>query len=258
MSLKKIAAVRRGRKLPGGAGVRSLRGLLVGSAILVMCSALAGAASGRAGAGSSGEASGSGLASPKAVVREVRTLESDRIGTTSPVGLAFASSSESFYLTKRSPSRWPHRTRQSPDSSPSPCAGTRIASARPRSPQASATGSTSRSTTVRDRLLLLREDGRRLFAIQANADGSLDPTTLVHYDVSRFGLGDPEGMAVDPASGAIFILDASGPRIVRLEPGSDGGFADAEVSSIDLAPSGASERARDRLRSFERSSSRRC
>ncbi|MET0152504.1 MAG: cadherin domain-containing protein, partial [Candidatus Binatia bacterium] len=49
----------------------------------------------------------------------------------------------------------------------------------------------------------------------------------------------PAGMAVDPASGAIFVLDASGPRIARLEPGSDGGFADADVSSIDLAPSGA-------------------
>ena len=238
MSLKKIAAVRRGRKLPGGAGVRSLRGLLVGSAILFMCSALAGAASGRTGAGSSGEASGSGLASPKAVVREVRTLESDRIGTTSPVGLAFASSNESFYLTSAPKQIAP------PD--------TAIARLKPFALRRNTdrVGSTKVAASVRnriniafddvrDRLLLLREDGRRLFAIQADADGSLDPTSLVRYDVSRFGLGHPEGMAVDPASGAIFILDASGPRIARLEPGSDGGFADADVSSIDLAPSGA-------------------
>jgi hypothetical protein len=92
VSLRKIAAVRRGRKLPGGAGIRTLSVLLVVSAILFMCSALPGAASGRAMAGASGEASGSGLASPKALVREVRPLESDRIDTTSPVGLAFASS----------------------------------------------------------------------------------------------------------------------------------------------------------------------
>ena len=238
MSLKKIAAVRRGLKLPGGAGVRSLRGLLVGSAILFMCSALAGAASGRTGAGSSGEASGSGLASPKAVVREVRTLESDRIGTTSPVGLAFASSNESFYLTSAPKQIAPPDTviarlkpfalRQNTDRVDS----TKVAaSVRNRINIA--------FDDVRDRLLLLREDGRRLFAIQANTDGSLDPTSLVRYDVGRFGLGHPEGMAVDPASGAIFILDASGPRIARLEPGSDGGFADADVSSVDLAPSGA-------------------
>jgi len=46
-------------------------------------------------------------------------------------------------------------------------------------------------------------------------------------------------MAVDPASGTIFVLDSSGPRVLRLTPGPDGGFADAKVLSIDLAPSGA-------------------
>ena len=233
MSLRKIAAVRPGRKLSGG-----VRGLLVGSAILVMCSALAGAASGRAGAGPGGQASGSGLASPTAVVREVRTLESDRIGTTSPMGLAFESKNKSFYLVQAPPQV------ATPD--------TTIARLKPFAlrPNTDRVGSSKVAASVRnriniafddvrDRLLLLREDGRRLFAIPANADGSLDPTSLVRYDVSRFGLGHPAGMAVDPASGAIFVLDASGPRIARLEPGSDGGFADADVSSIDLAPSGA-------------------
>ena len=233
MSLKKTAAVRPGRKLPDG-----VRGLRVGSAILVMCLALAGAASGRAVAGPSGEASGPRLASPKPVVREVRTLESDRIGTSSPVGLAFASSNRSLYLTGAPKQIAP------PD--------TAIARLKPFAlrPSTDRVGSSKVAASVRnriniafddvhDRLLLLREDGRRLFAIPANADGSLDPTSLVRYDVSRFGLGHPAGMAVDPASGAIFVLDASGPRIARLEPGSDGGFADADVSSIDLAPSGA-------------------
>jgi hypothetical protein len=203
-----------------------------------MCSALAGAASGRAAAGPSGEASGSSLASPKAVVREVGTLESDRIGTSSPVGLAFASSNGSFYLTGAP------KQIAAPD--------TTIARLKPFAPRRNAdrVGSSEVAASVRnrinvafddvrDRLLLLREDGRRLFAIQANADGSLDPTSLMRYDVSPFGLGPPAGMAVDPASGAIFVLDASGPRIARLEPGSDGGFADADISSIDLAPSGA-------------------
>jgi sugar lactone lactonase YvrE len=212
--------------------------LLVGSAVLVTCSSLAGAASGRAGGSPSGEASGSALASPKAVVREVQTIESDRIGTSSPMGLAFASSGKSFYVVQAPPQV------ATPD--------TTVVRLKPFAlrPDTDRVGSTKVAASVRDpiniayddfrdRLLLLRADGRRLFAIQTNADGSLDRTTLVHYDVSRFGLGDPEGMAVDPASGTIFVLDGSGPRIVRLEPGSDGGFADATVSSIDLAASGA-------------------
>jgi len=236
--MEKIAALRRRRELPGGAGVRSMRALLVGSAVLVTCSTLAGAASGRAGGSPSGEASGSALASPKAVVREVQMIESDRIGTSSPIGLAFASSGKSFYVV------------QAPPQVATP--ETTLVRLKPFAlrPDTDRVGSTKVAASVRDpinivyddfrdRLLLLRADGRRLFAIQTNADGSLDRTTLVHYDVSRFGLGDPEGMAVDPASGTIFVLDGSGPRIVRLEPGSDGGFADTAVSSIDLGPSGA-------------------
>ena len=215
-----------------------MRALLVGSAVLVTCSTLAGAASGRAGGSPSGEASGSALASPKAVVREVQMIESDRIGTSSPIGLAFASSGKSFYVV------------QAPPQVATP--ETTLVRLKPFAlrPDTDRVGSTKVAASVRDpinivyddfrdRLLLLRADGRRLFAIQTNADGSLDRTTLVHYDVSRFGLGDPEGMAVAPASGTIFVLDGSGPRIVRLEPGSDGGFADTAVSSIDLGPSGA-------------------
>jgi Cadherin domain len=203
-----------------------------------MCAALAGAASGRAVGGPSGEASGPSLASSKPVVREVRTLESDRIGTSSPVGLAFASRDRSLYLASA-----PKRI------APRDTAIVRLTpfALRPRTDRvgSSKVAASVRNRIniafddVRDRLLLLREDGRRLFAIPAKADGSLDPTSLVRYDVSRFGLGHPAGMAVDPASGAIFVLDASGPRIARLEPGSDGGLADADVSSIDLAPSGA-------------------
>ena len=157
-----------------------------------MCLALAGAASGRAAAGPSGEASGSSLASPKPVVREVGTLESDRIGTSSPVGLAFASSNGSFYLTGAP------KQMAAPD--------TTIARLKPFAlrPSTDRVGSSEVAASVRnrinvafddvrDRLLLLREDGRRLFAIQANADGSLDPTSLMRYDVSRFGLGHPRG-----------------------------------------------------------------
>ena len=45
-------------------------------------------------------------------------------------------------------------------------------------------------------------------------------------------------MAVDPASGVVFIADANLPRIVRVEPQSDGGFDKALTSELDLGPSG--------------------
>ena len=212
--------------------------LLVASAIIAICSVLAGTASGRAGGGPSADVSGSALNGPKAVVREVRTLESDRIDATSPMGLAFRSRGKSFYVVQSPPQV--------------ATSDTKIVRLKPFAlrPNTDRVGSTKIAASVRDpiniaydelrnRLLLLRADGRRLFAMQTNADGSLDRTTLAHYDVSRLSLGDPEGMAVDPATGTIFVLDGSGPRVFRLELGSAGGFVETRVSSIDLSASGS-------------------
>ena len=61
---------------------------------------------------------------------------------------------------------------------------------------------------------------------------------LIRYDARRFGLQNPQGMTVDPASGTLFILDAVGPRIVRVEPGLDGSFDGAVVSEVNLQSSG--------------------
>jgi hypothetical protein len=47
-------------------------------------------------------------------------------------------------------------------------------------------------------------------------------------------------MAVDPVTGALFILDGTGPRILRIEPDGQGNFdgaqarADGRISGIDL------------------------
>jgi sugar lactone lactonase YvrE len=238
--VKRIAAGMRSQTHVVAPTNRSFKVLLAVGMIVAVCSALAGAASGRAGGGASETAGGPALSGPKGVVREVRILESDSIGTTSPVGLAFAPRGKSFYVVPSSPPLAPSETT--------------VVRLRPFAlrPKTDRVGSTTIVASVRDpiniaydesrnRLLLLRADGRRLFAMQTNPDGSLDRTTLVHYDVRRFGLGDSEGMAVDPATGDIFVLDGSGPRVVRLDPGPAGGFVDAGVSSIDLGASGTTK-----------------
>ncbi|HEU4355752.1 MAG TPA: hypothetical protein VFT27_09210, partial [Actinomycetota bacterium] len=41
-------------------------------------------------------------------------------------------------------------------------------------------------------------------------------------------------MSVDPGSGTVYLLDAAGPRIVRLEPAADGSLEQGSVSELDL------------------------
>jgi DNA-binding beta-propeller fold protein YncE len=89
----------------------------------------------------------------------------------------------------------------------------------------------------RNRLLFLSH-ARALFEVRADAGGDLDRPSLSGRDVTRFGLRDPQGIAVDPARGTVFVLDAAQPRILRIEPGSDGGLDAATTFEIDLRPAG--------------------
>jgi len=88
------------------------------------------------------------------------------------------------------------------------------------------------------RLLFLQSAKSNLFAVRVGSDGHLDPTTLRPYDARKFGLQEPQGLTVDPASGELYILDSAGPRLVRITPDAQGDFDQAVVSEVDLGQTG--------------------
>src|SRR3990170_9065576 len=174
---------------------------------------------------------------PRAFVRQAQVLELERTGVPSPHGLTFSRDSGSFYVVDVPPGRG------------SPPAATDIVRLAPfelRSGSDQA-GSAQIAAAVQDpiniafddrrsRLLLLIGNAGQLLDVRARPNGDLEPAALVRHDARRLGLEDPQGMTVDPASGDVFFLDASQPRIVRVEPDTHGGFAAAAVSDVDLRP----------------------
>jgi hypothetical protein len=95
------------------------------------------------------------------------------------------------------------------------------------------------------RLLLLDSGAREIVAIPVATDGMPAPAgTPARYSIGALGLLAPRGMAVDPASGALYILDAAALRVVRVDPGAEGDLDGAaalgagRVSRVDLAPAG--------------------
>jgi len=86
----------------------------------------------------------------------------------------------------------------------------------------------------RPRLLILDSQKRELVAIPAGADASLAPQREVHFRVEHFGVVDPQGLAVDPASGRLFVLDREGPWLLRVDPDEQGDFDAAAVSRVDF------------------------
>jgi uncharacterized protein YjiK len=176
-------------------------------------------------------------ASP-ASVRQVQVLEHHWPGVAAPPGVPFSPSSRSFYVIAARSGGGPAETEV-----------VRLAPFE-LSPESDRAGSARIAAAVKDpanvafdarhgRLLLL-DNADRLLEVRPGANGDLDPTTLVRRDALRLDLRDAQGMAVDPASGAVYVLDVAGPKLVRIEPAVDGSLDTATVSEVDLSSSGIS------------------
>jgi hypothetical protein len=173
---------------------------------------------------------GSAQANPP-VIDLVRAMQSDHTGINGPMGLVFSSRLNAFYALDAR--EW--RGSQ---------ASTNLVELAVVEDRA---GSARIAAAIQDpinmaydnqanRLLILQAQGNQLLEVLAGQDGRIDPTTLTRHNVVNFGLQDPQGLTVDPVSGDLFILDAAGPRIVRISGGLDSGT----VSVVDLGSSGIS------------------
>jgi uncharacterized protein YjiK len=89
--------------------------------------------------------------------------------------------------------------------------------------------------TVGDRLLMLRSDPLRVVEIEIGTDsGNTNP---VVHDLSRVHVTNPVGIAIDPITGDLVIVDAAGPSLVRIQAKKTG-FDDVESAMVDLGSHG--------------------
>lgn len=166
-----------------------------------------------------------------AYLRQVRVMEADKTSLSKPAGLAFSTQTHSFYVAE---------------------AGEKAAGATNlvRLTRFSTRGGMTQVAAVLPdpinltydptfgRILFLQFPANLLVVVREDSSGSLDPTSLTHIDIRRFGIQNPEGITVDPASGDLYLLDAAGPRILRVTPGTDGSFDRANFSEIKLQVDG--------------------
>jgi hypothetical protein len=167
--------------------------------------------------------------------RVVHVLEPERTGLVSPAGLAFSTSSSSFHVVQA-------RAGGTPDTEVvrlTPFAALpgsdRAGSARI---AAALSDPVNMAFDERRKRLLMLDRANRLLEVGVDANGALDPRTLVPRDTLRLELSNSQGIAVDPATGVVFVLDAELPRILRIDPGRDGAFDPATISEVDLSSTG--------------------
>ncbi|HET9496674.1 MAG TPA: hypothetical protein VFR15_20795, partial [Chloroflexia bacterium] len=167
-------------------------------------------------------------------VRMARVIEARATGLTNPVGLAFSNKAGEF-IAVDGPGRGPA---VSPGlevvylNSLGDRAGT------VRLPTAPSDPINFAYDNRYNRLLIYDGPAAQLLEVREGPDGKLDPSTLRSHDAGHFGVSNPQGIAVDAASGRLFILDGGVPRIVTLTPGSDGSFDKAVPAEVSLASAG--------------------
>jgi hypothetical protein len=101
-----------------------------------------------------------------------------------------------------------------------------------------------------DGMLFVSDDDRNeIYLVLPGLDGRHGTVDDVvdSFDTSVFGSTDPEGVAFDTATGALFIIDGDGRKVYRVSPGANGVFdgvppgGDDGVSSFDVGEFGATD-----------------
>lgn len=167
-----------------------------------------------------------------ATIRQLRAMPADETGLQNPAGLTYSSRANVFLVLDEQGQSLPVATQVIKLTSFGRRTGSTWTAAQVENPINMAFDNKFH------RLLILQFSGNQLLEVSEKPDGNLDPSQLISHSASRFGLQNPQGLAVDPVSGSLFILDAVGPRIVRVEPGLDGSFDEATISAVDLKANG--------------------
>ena len=176
-------------------------------------------------------------------VRQAYVLDIEETGVAAPVGLAFATRGKTFYVLSA-----PSSGSASPGTDVVMLMRSRSASVSSRAVSSHIAAAIQDPINIafdarRSRMLFMGQAGGLLEA-PVGANGKLDTAKPRRHDAALFGLETPRGMAVDPASGVVFIADANVPRIVRVEPQSDGNFDKAVTSELEFLGQAASARSR--------------
>jgi hypothetical protein len=170
----------------------------------------------------------------EAYIRQVQSMEADSTGLLNPVGLAFSYGTGNFYVVEGQ-GRGLLLT-----------GDTEVVAI---SALANPVASAGIATTIEDplnmvfdnrnnRLLALQPTTSQILEIRENPGGNLDRATMIPHNIDRLGIVEPQGLALDEQNGDLYILDADGPRILRLELGPGRSFSGGRISLINLASSG--------------------
>ena len=147
-----------------------------------------------------------------APIQVVRTLYTSEYGVNDPKGLAFSPTANTFFVMDGSGNI--SLVTMGEDN-----AGSRTL------PEVQSDALNVAFDKKSDSLFVFKRGKSELVKIKANGNGLPDASASSNrYAAQAFGIKDPQGIAFDPSSGRMFILDAGNSQIVSVTPHTTLGF----------------------------------
>ncbi len=85
-----------------------------------------------------------------------------------------------------------------------------------------------------NRLLTFHPDSGRLISVESGPGSKLDAKNFHQYDLLPFSLSKPRGLAVDPESGQLYILESEKLQIIRLTPDALGDYDNPDITRVNI------------------------
>jgi len=171
-----------------------------------------------------------------AYVRLVRAVATDRFGVPHPSGLAFAPGANAFLLADARGAG--ELVQLSPLADPLGAV---------QLPAALADPLNMAFDSAAARLVIFDAAAVQLLDVQELHGRGLAPAAITRSTAQRFGVQRPQGLAFDPTSGRLFVLDGAGPGVARVDPalvagaGAVAGLRDRRVAQVDLRALGVAD-----------------
>jgi hypothetical protein len=85
------------------------------------------------------------------------------------------------------------------------------------------------------RLFVLDSELGELITIQAGPQDIMEPSRIRRFDAHGFGIINPQGMTVEPATGRLWVLEGAGaPQLVGLQPKPGHQFQEPDITHLML------------------------
>ena len=143
----------------------------------------------------------------RGVVRQVRTFDDDRTSVVDPRSVTYSATAGTLYVTSNHRTTGPAGPVDALDVISLDETGRALTTAR--LPLVAGDPINTAFDAAHGRMLFIEGPASGIVSVPERSGRGLDPASRTRFPMAGWGVRDPQGIATDPSTGEVFVLDAS-------------------------------------------------